>query len=194
MSPIMEPDFDWVEDVQASVPIFPKGDYEVTIKGLRGSAWPKRDKAGNPTGDVTKVIRLRPEIVGAYDSKGKLKGELDGKEIKGTMTGEANLWIHSKGGREQAKRIMGAIAGYNMREPAEEEKFNQFLKKSGLDLSTAVEERDEGEGLTLKLGEGWEKLLVGKNVRVHMEPETYKAEGREPVEQQNFVSFSPVNQ
>jgi hypothetical protein len=69
--PRMEPDFDWT-NVQATTPIYPKGDYELTVKSIRGQAWPKRDDNGNPTGDVTKVIRLRPVLVGIYDSKGKL--------------------------------------------------------------------------------------------------------------------------
>ena len=116
--PTMEADFNW-GDVQASTPIHPKGEYELTIVGVRGSAWPKRDKAGNTTGEVVKVIRIRPRIVGVYNSEGKLKSELDGKTIRDKSCENINLWLHSDGGREMAKRYMRAILGYNSAEDSD---------------------------------------------------------------------------
>jgi len=163
------------------------------IKKVRGSAWPKRDKAGNVTGEVTRVIKFRPSIVGVYDSKGKLSGELDGKEVAGKTCEEINLWIHSEGGRGMAKQYMMAILGYNPNEGSDEAAFNEFLTESGSDLSTAYEENEAGDGYVMHLGDGWEQLFVGKNVRAHMEPQTREVEGRDPVTQQNYVRLSPVN-
>lgn len=192
MSPRMEADFDWADDVQASVPVYPKGEYEVTIHGVRASAWPKTDSNGNPTGEVTKVIRLIPRIKGVYDSKGKLKTELNGKVLADAPAEDINLWVHSEGGRRQAKKAMMAIAGYNPNDPAQEKEFNSFLKTSKLDLSTKLEEAEDGK-LSLIIGDGWETLLKGKNVRASMDIEIRQIEGKEPVEQQNYRSLSPVN-
>lgn len=190
--PRMEADFEWT-DVQASTPIYTKGVYELSIAGVRGSAWPKRDGAGNPTEDLTKVVRLRAKIVGVYDSAGKLKGEQDGRTIKGEPTEDINLWVHSSGGRKMAKGHMMAILGYNSRDAQDETKFNDFLKESKADLSTAVAENESGDGFVMTLGDGWEQLFVGKNVKAHMEPQTREIEGRDPVVQQNFTRLVPVN-
>ena len=192
MTPIMEPDFDW-GDVQASVPIHKKGEYELTITGIRGSAWYKRDKAGNPTTDITKVIKVRPRIVGVYNSEGKLSTVQDGKEIKDAQCGEINLWVHTEGGREMSKRQMMAVCGYNPFDEADERKFNEWLKSSKLNLGNKVEESESGDGLVLTIGDGWEKLLVGKNVKANMEPETRKVEGRDDILQQNYTRLSSVN-
>jgi len=193
MSPRMEADFDWGE-VQASVPIYPKGDYELSIKSIRGSAWPKKDAGGNPTGEVTKVVKIRPTVVGVYDSKGKLKGEsTEGKKIAGGAAEEINLWLNSDGGRRQSKKVIMAIFGYINDSETEEKKFNEFLKKNKLDLGHKVVENDAGDAFVVTLGEGW-KTLIGKNVRAHMEPETYTPKsGGEPETQQNYVRLSPVN-
>ena len=188
----MDADFDW-GGVQASTPVFKKGDYELEIKKVRGSAWPKKDKQGNPTGDITQVIRLRCEMQGVLDSKGKLQGKQDGKEIRGVTTEEANLWVHTDGGRKQAKKVMMAICGYNPEEQSDEDKFNAFLKKSGLDLSFKAIPKDDDSGYTLEIGEGWAALLEGKQVRCTMDEEIRKQEGREDSLQQNFVRFSPIN-
>ena len=193
MSPRMDADFDWGE-VQAATPIHPKGDYELTIKAVRAAAWPQKDKAGNPTGEVTQVIALRPEVVGYIDSKGKLQDkDPDGKDVKGASCEEIQMWVRTIGGRKVGKKYMMAICGYNPEDEEEEKSFNGFLKASGLDLHIRMEEKDDGEGYTLSIGEGYEKLLVGKNVRANMEPETRPVEGRDPVTQQKFVRLSPVN-
>jgi hypothetical protein len=192
MSPVFEPDFDWGE-VQATTPVYPKGDYELTIKSVRGSAWPKTDKNGNPTGEITMVVRFRPEMVGAYDSKDKLSSKgPDGKDIKGGSCEDINLWIHSDGGRKMAKGYMMAVLGYNPRDGEQEKLFNKFLKDQKADLSASVEENDDGS-LSLKIGGGWEQLFVGKNVRAHMDEEIREIEGRDPVTQQNYVRLQPVN-
>ena len=190
--PTMEADFSW-GDVQASTPIHPKGEYELTIVGVRGSAWPKRDKAGNTTGEVVKVIRFRPRIVGVYNSEGKLKTELNGKEIKDKACENISLWVHSEGGLGMSKRHMMAVLGYNSADEVEEKKFDRFLKDAGVDLSFRHEENEAGDGYVLHIGEGWEKLFVGKNVRVQMEPETRKQEGKEDRISQNFTRLSAVN-
>ena len=192
MTPIMEPDFDW-GDVQTSTPIYKKGEYELTITGVRGSAWYKRDKAGNPTTNITKVVKLRPRIVGVYNSDGKLLTEQDGKIIKDSQCEEINFWLHSEGGRKMSKSQMQSICGYNPFDEADEEKFNEFLKDSKLNLSSKVAENESGEGLILTIGDGWKTLLVGKNVRANMEPETRKQEGRDDVVQQNYTRLSSVN-
>lgn len=186
MSPRMEADFDW-GDVQASTPIHPKGDYELTIKRLRGQAWVKKDKQGNPTSDITEVIKLTPELVGKYNSDGSLDTSVAGQAAE-----EISLWIHSEGGRRMSKQQMMAIAGYNPQDEQEEKKFNQFMKDSKLDLSAKVEEDQDGK-MTLTIGEGWAKLLVGKNVRAAMEPEVRAVEGKEDVTQQKYSRLSPVN-
>ena len=190
--PTMEADFSW-GDVQASTPIHPKGEYELTIVGARGSAWPKRDQAGNTTGEIVKCIRLRPRVVGVYNSEGKLKSELDGKNIRDASCEAITLWLHSEGGRAMAKRYMMAILGYNPAEESDEKKFNKFLKDSGADLKWSHTENDAGDGYILTIGEGYEKLFVGKNVRVQMEPETRKVDGKEDRISQNFTRLSAVN-
>lgn len=191
MSPRMEPDFDW-GDVTAATPIHDKGDYEVTIKRVRGQAWGKKDKAGNMTGEVTKVIKITPEIVGIYDSKGKLKKEKDGKPIAGLPTEEINLWVSSDGGRRMSKKQLMAIAGYNGDDVEDEKKFDKYVKDAGLDLSLKLEEGEDSK-LTYTIGEGYAKLLVGKNVRASMEPESRPVEGGEPILQQKYTRLSPVN-
>ncbi len=188
----MEPDFDW-GDVQASTPIYKKGEYELTITKVRGSAWRKKDKAGNPTDVITKVVKLRPRIVGVYDSSGKLHSEQEGKDIKDSACEEINFWIHSEGGRMMSKRQMMSVCGYNPFDEADEKKFNEFLKTSKLDLTAKVTESESGDGFVLVLGDGWEKLLVGKNVRANMEPEIQKIEGRDDTTRQNYTRLSSVN-
>lgn len=190
--PTMEADFNW-GDVEASTPIHPKGDYELTIVGVRGAAWPKTDKAGNTTGVVVERISFRPRIVGVYNSEGKLKSELNGKEIRDKGCEGIAIWLHSSGGREMGKRTMMAILGYNPQEEVEEKKFNKFLKDSGVDLGWKHEENEAGDGYVLTIGEGYEKLFVGKSVRVQMEPETRTVEGKEPRTSQNYMRISPVN-
>lgn len=185
--PRMEADFDW-GDVQASTPVHDKGDYELTIARVRGRAWFKKDKSGNPTSEITKVVALTPKIVGQYDSNGKLNTEKKDQDAE-----EINLWVHSDGGRKMAKKSMMAICGYNPDDKKEEDEFNKFLKTSGLQLGTPVEDGEEDGKLVLNLGEGWEKLLVGKNVRAHLDKETREQEGKEPIVQQNYVRLSPVN-
>lgn len=193
MSPRMEPDFDWSE-VQASIPVYEKGDYEISIQKVRGVAWFKKDAQGQPTSDVTKAVRLTVKMVGVYDSKGKLKFEQDGKNIKDQPAEDLNLWVHSDGGKRQAKQRMMAIAGYTPDDQVQEKEFNDYLKNSKLDLSTVVEENEDGSGLVLNIGEGWEKLLVGKNVRASLDKESRTQEGKvEPIIQQNYVRLSPVN-
>lgn len=188
MTPRMEADFDWTE-VQAAVPVHDKGDYELTIERVRAQAWYKNDKQGNQSSDITKVIKLTPRVVGQYDSTGKLDttGKAAGKPAE-----EISLWIHSEGARQMSKKHMMAISGYNPNEESDEKKFNEFLRSSGLDLKTSVEEGEDGK-LILKIGEGYEKLLKGKNVRGALDQETYQAEGKEPVIQQKYARLSPVN-
>ena len=192
MTPIMEPDFDW-GDVQASTPIYKKGEYELSITGVRGSAWYKKDKAGNPTTEITKVVKLRPRIVGVYNSEGKLSSEQEGKTIKDGQCEEINLWLHSEGGLKMSKKQMMSVCGYNPNDEADEKKFNEWLKSAKLNLGTKVEENESGDGLVLTIGDGWEKLLVGKNVKANMEPETREVEGRDPIVQQNYTRLSSVN-
>jgi len=146
-----------------------------------------------PTGEVTRVIKFRPRIVGVYDSNGKLSTEQNGKSIKDMACEEINGWVHSDGGRTMTKKHMMAILGYNPNEETEEKQFNEFLKTSKADLSMKLEENEAGDGYVLRIGEGWDQLFKGKNVRVHMEPETRKVEGRDDVVQQNYVRISPVN-
>lgn len=191
MSPRMEADFSWTE-VQATTPIYEKGDYEITIKKVRGRAWEKKDKAGNPTGDVTKLIEIIPEMVGVYDSKGKLKTSQNGKEIKGQPCEPIPMWLTTQGALRMSKRSMMAICGYNPADETDEKKFDAFLKSASLDLKFNVVEREDGEGLTLEIGDGYEKLLVGKNVRASMEPEMRDREGADPVEQQRYTRLSPL--
>ena len=158
-----------------------------------GAAWEKRDKNNVPTGIVTQVVRFRPEMVGVYDSNGKLKKSLDGKEIVGLQCEDINLWVHSDGGRKMAKGYMMSVLGFNSREQEDERKFNKFLKDQKADLTWKLEQTEEGN-YTLSLGSGWEQLFTGKNVRAHMEEEVREVEGRDPVTQQNYVRLSPVNQ
>lgn len=191
MSPRMEPDFDWT-DVQATTPVYPKGDYQITVVDIRGSAWPKTDDSGNATGVITKVVRFRNKMVGVYNSKGKLSTELDGKPIGGEAVEDLNLWVHSDGGRKMAKQSMMAILGYSPRDGQEEKKFNELLKKQKADLSTRLEEGEDGS-LSLVLGDGWKALFVGKNFRASLEEETREIPGRDPILQQNYQSISPVN-
>lgn len=187
MSPVMEPDFDWAEDVQAAVPIYDKGVYELSVKSVRGAAWQKTDDNGNPIpGAITRTVRVVPEMVGVQDSKGKLD-----TTDKGNPVEALDLWVHTEGGRRQAKQRMMAIFGYDPYDHEVEKEFNNFLKTSKLDMSVKLEEDDEGK-FTLKLGEGWEKL-VGKNFISHLEPETQEREGREPIIRQNFTRVLPVN-
>lgn len=193
MTPRMEADFSWTDDVKATTPVHDKGEYELTILRVRGRAWYKKDERGNYTKDITKVIALAPKLVGKYNSEGKL----DPLELNDTERAceDINLWVHSDGGRKMSKQQMMAISGYNPNDPKEEDNFNDFLRSSQLDLSSKVEESEEDDTkLTLVIGEGWEKLLKGKNVRASMDKETRQIEGRDPVEQQNYVRLSPVNQ
>ena len=192
MSPRMDPDFDW-GGVQASTPVYSKGVYQVSIDGVRGSAWPKRDSKGDPTSEVTEVIRFRPKMMGVIGSDGKLKTEHEGKDIAGQSVEDINLWVHTEGGLKQAKRIMMAVLGYNPEDDSEEDKFNKFLKDSGKDLTWSREEREDGEGYILTIGEGWVELFKGKAAKVHMEPQTREVEGRDPIVQQNFTRVIPVN-
>jgi hypothetical protein len=191
MSPIMEADFDWLGNTQASTPVFSKGEYELTIKSIRGQAWPKTDDSGNATGVITQKIALKPEMVGTFDSKGKLVGEQEGKVIKGIGCEDINFWMHSDGGKKMSKRQIMAILGYNPNNEQDEADFNAFIVKSKLDFSVKPVENDDGDGYVLVLGEGWNKL-VGQSVRSIMEPETRKR-GDEEVVQQNYKSLSPVN-
>lgn len=187
MAPRMEADFDW-GDVQASVPTYEKGDYELSIERVRGQAWYKKDKAGNPTSEIVKVIKLVPKMVGQIDSKGQIDPKLAEKPVA-----EIQLYIHSEGARQMAKKQMMAIAGYNQDDEQDEKKFNEMLKQSGLDLKTSVEEDDEGK-LQLKIGEGYEKLLKGKHVRANMEKEMYTPPaGGEPEERQKYNRLTGVN-
>lgn len=192
MSPLMEADFNWTEEVQASVPVYEKGDYELTIKKVRGQAWYKPDEHGNPTEVITTVVKARPEMVGVINSEGKLKSEQNKKKIAGSPCEEINFWLTSDGAKRMSKRQLMAVAGYNPDEEEDEAAFNDFVKKSKLDLSFRVEERDDGK-LDLIIGDGWGTLLIGKNVRSHMEPETRERSGMDAVTQQNYVRLYPVN-
>lgn len=192
MSPRMEADFNWADDVKATTPVHDKGEYELTILRVRGRAWYKKDPQGNLTKEITKVVSLAPKMVGKYGSDGKL----DTLELNDTERAceDINLWVHSDGGRKMSKQQMMAICGYNPQDPKEEDNFNDFLRTSQLDLSSKVEESEEDDGkLSLVIGEGWEKLLKGKNVRALMDKEIRKIEGRDDVEQQNYKQLSPVN-
>lgn len=195
MTPRMEADFDWAEDVKATTPIHEKGEYELTVLRVRGQAWYKKDpKTGEQTREITKVIKIAPKLVGKYNSEGKLDplSELNDTE---RACEDISLWVHSDGGRKMSKQQMMAICGYNPNDPKEEDKFNEYLKSSGLDLSSKVEEVEGDEGkLTLVIGEGWEKLLKGKNVRAMMDKETRAVEGRDAVVQQVYNRLTPVNQ
>jgi hypothetical protein len=187
MAPRMEADFDW-GDVQASVPTYDKGDYEVVIERVRGQAWYKKDEKGNPTSEIVKVIKLAPKMIGQIDSKGQIDGKLADKPVS-----DIQLYIHSEGARTMAKKQMMAITGYNQDDEQDEKKFNEMLKQSGLDLKTSVEEDEEGK-LQLKIGEGYEKLLKGKHVRVNMEPEIYKQKGSDVEEtRQKFNRLTGTN-
>ncbi len=191
MSPRMDADFDW-GGVPLNAPIYPKGDYELEITGVRGAAWQKTDKHGNPMHIVEKIA-LICKMVGVVDSKGKLKKEQDGKDIAGKPVEDFNLWTHSEGGRKSAKGSMMAILGYNPRELADEEKFIQFLKDNTPDLSFESKENEAGDGYVLILGDSWEQLFVGKNVRCSMEPGVRQREGADDVPQQEMGFLSPVN-
>ena len=191
--PRMEADFDWT-GVSASTPIYPKGDYEVSVVGVRGRAWPKRDQNNIPTGVITQVVSCRVKMVGFYGSDKKLKSVgPDGKEIKGESVEDINLWMHSDGGRKMAKQQMMAIAGYNHNDPNDEKKFNAFLKSSELNLSFNAEENEAGDGYVLNIGDGWATLLDGKNVRASLDQSTRAVEGKEDILQQEYKRLSPVN-
>lgn len=187
MSPIMEPDFDW-SSVRASTPIYEKGEYELTIKRLRGSAWNKTDDVTGEIIGVTQVIRLTPEMVGHFNSQGELQTEKDGKEIAGEDCEDINLWLHSDGARKMSKRTMMAIAGYDSEDAEAETEFDEFLKNSGLDLSVKTGDNEDGTGLVLEIGDGWEELLVGKNVRAFMDVELYNDQ-----RQQDYQRLTPIN-
>lgn len=191
--PVMDPDFTW-GGIAATTQIYPKGEYELVIQRIRGSAWPKRDKSGEPTGEYTMVARLTPTIAGMYNSEGKLGQKLpDGGSLADSPEAEEiNLWLHSKGGLKMAKQSLMAIFGYNPRDRSAEKDFNAWLVNSGIDLGFHLEERDD-EGMNLVLHDGWNQL-VGNTVRATMEPQIREVEGRDPVEQQNYISFAPLNQ
>lgn len=191
MSPRMEPDFEWT-DVQATTPVYPKGDYELTVKSVRGSAWAKTDKEGNPTGAVVRVVRFKTQVVGVYDSKNKLKTEQNGRTIKDLPADDINIWVHSEGGRRMGKKYMMAIIGFDPNEPAEETKFNEWLAKQGVDLSARLTENDDG-GYGLAIGDGWEALFVGKNVKASLDVGVSEREGQEPQERQEINYLVPVN-
>lgn len=196
MSPRMDADFDW-GDVQASTPIYEKGDYEIVIRRVRSAAWYKKDKSGNQTTDMSKVIRLAPEIVGRINSLGELETEYkdaEGRtiEIAGKPAGDINLWMATKGGQTMSKRVLMAICGFDPTDDEVEKQFNRELKESGLNLSIVTEEDDEGK-LQFIIGDGYEKMLVNKHVRCHMEPRTREEEGRDPIVEQDYRRFWPVN-
>lgn len=191
MSPIMEPDFDWT-DVSAATPIYEKGTYELSSVNIKARAWRKTDENGNPTGEIVRVIDITPEMQGVVDSNGKLNTKQEGKEIKGQPAERLPLWIHSEGGRRQGKQRMMAICGYNPFEHEDEKKFDAFLKSSKLDLSVKLEEGDEGQ-ISITIGDGYEKLLVGKRFRAVMSPEKREIEGRDPIISQNYERVIPVN-
>ena len=130
---------------------------------------------------------------GVIDSAGDLQTEQEGKDIAGGSVEEIPLWLRTKGGRQMAKGHMMAILGYNSNEQTSEDEYMAFLKDSGSDVTVRTEEKEAGDGYTLVIGEGWESLFVGKNVKVHMEPETRSVEGADDIIQQNFTRLVPVN-
>lgn len=174
----------WTPDftgVHANTPIYPRGEYELEITNIRGSAYIReRD------GATVKVVYLRPKMVGMYDSKGKLSPNgQDGSKIEGEDVEEIRFYLHSEGAMKMTKRQMMAILGYQRKE---EDKFNKWA--SSADLSFKVEETEDGN-LSVTLGKGWQEL-VGKRVRASLDVELYEPDGREPEEQQQFASLQPV--
>lgn len=185
--PRYEPDF---TGVTVAVPIYPKGRYELAVESVKGSAW---DKTDDKTGETTLVKRVgcRVTMVGAYDSKGKLKTAVgDMKDIAGKPVRNLDLYIHSEGAMRMAKGHMMAILGFNPRNEEHEQQFNEWIKSNGISFSFDAEPSEDGEGYGVTLGNGWE-TLAGKRFVALLDKEIYKPEGGEPRENQVFSQVLP---
>lgn len=177
----------WTPDFGATnafTPIWPRGEYEVETKDVRGAAWEKTDEKSG-TSILVKRIRITAKLNGVYDSEGELQDAgTDGKNVKDEDVTPFDIYLHSEGAMRMGKRIMMAILGYDK---DDEEEFNEWAASQ--DLSFNAEENEDGS-YDVTLGDGWD-ALKGRLFIASLEPQMDDYGGEER-EVQNVRSTRPV--
>lgn len=164
--PRFTPDF---SSVDASIPTYPKGRYQVKVTGHTPFARENRD------GKFISGVRYNLEMIGQYDSKGKLQR----KGFEGRSVASNTLWTHTDRAFGINKQFLMAAAGFQRDE--EEEANEKFFTKHDWDF--AAEPGDEGDAV--ELGGGWDQP-IDSIVDVNMDIDVYEGN-----ENQSFSGWSP---
>lgn len=168
MSPRFAPDF---TQVSAGMKIFPRGDYELAVTGVKPLAYYKVDDEGEVTEDFVAGCQVNIEMVGRIGNDGQLD-----REDAGESVAPARLYVHSEKAWGMTKGSIMAILGYTR----DEEK--QFNTEVGAGADFAV----EGEGDEATLGDSWNRL-VGQHFTAQLSKRMFRKR-----EQQDMSALSPV--
>lgn len=180
MADAWKPDFG---ATNAFTKIWPRGEYEIEVRDVRGSAWEKEQDGGGTA--TVKRVRVLANLNGVYDSEGELMDELeDGTKVEGEDVTPFDLYLHSEGAMRMAKRQLMAIMGFSA---DEEDEFNEWAAEA--DLGFEATELEDGS-YDVSLGDGWDELK-GRIFVASLEPQTDEYQGEER-EVQNVRSTRPV--
>lgn len=166
-----DPDF---TQVSAGIKVFPRGEYELTVTGVKPILYFKKDKDGDLTDEEVAGCQVNIEMVGRLQND----GQLDSTD-KGESVVPLRLYVHSEKAWGMTKGQVMAIMGYTREE---EEAFNADSANSDYVVDGDPESDEDAE-----LGASWQ-ALVGQRFRATLDKRTYK--GRE---QQEIGSLTPAN-
>ena len=165
--------------VQATTPIYDKGDYIIEITNYAPFAYSGdvRDNNGKPTGEKKDVYgcRYSAKLVGKFGKDGSFDDELNGEDVS-----SIRMYWHNDASRASTKRFFMAALGYDRNSEAE---FNEDFWN---DTDFSIDCDDDYENVTA--GESWQ-APVSKLVRVSLDKEIYNGN-----EQQKFGYFDLANQ
>ena len=152
--PRFAPDF---TQVSAGMKIFPRGDYELSVTGVKPLAYYKTDDDGEPTDDFVAGCQVNIEMVGKIGNDGQLDREDAGESVV-----PIRLYVHTEKAWGMTKGSIMALLGYTREE---EEQFNADFA----DADFAV----EGEGDEAELGDSWNRL-VGQHVTAQLSKRMFR--------------------
>ena len=161
------PDF---TQVSAGIKVFPRGEYELSVTGVKALSYYKRDDDGNDTDVQVAGCQVNIQMIGRYKNDGQLDREDEGETVA-----PSRLYVHSEKAWGMTKGAIMSIMGYTR---DEEESFNADYTNSDFSV--------EGIGDEAVLGGDWNKL-VGQHFIATLDKRTYK--GRE---QQDVGTLTPV--
>lgn len=165
------PDF---TKVDANIPIYKKGSYQVLIKKAIPFVF------NNKSGDLRVGVRFALEMIGKFDAKGVLDRADEGRPMS-----QVTLWLHSEKAWGMNKQLLMAAGGYK-RDAEDAANKNLFAKHEWDVEGNAGDETED-----LVMGSGYSSV-VGRAVNVNLDESLYEPDDGPARENQDFRNWAPA--